>query len=462
MDQPPKEAAVVVIGAGIQGNSMAYHMAKLGWRDIVLLDKGPLPNPGGSTGHASNFLFPVDHSKEMTKFTQDSIRQYKELGVFTESGGVEVARTPERVEELKRRLASAKAWGEPAELLTPAEVEDLVPFINRDIVLGGFYTPGIGVVDSLRAGTLMRDEGQRLRALTVLAGTEVIGIDASNGRIRGVRTSKGDIQTEVIIVACGVWSPRIARMAGASIPLTPAVHQMIDVGPVPILAQTVGEIGYPIIRDVDTNMYERQHGSEFEIGSYAHRPILVDPDDIPSIDESALSPTELPFTKEDFDLQMEQALELFPEILGDEQVGIKYAVNGLLSLTPDGMPILGESPQVRGLWSVAAVWVKEAPAIGRTIAEWMTVGTPEIDPHASDIARFYDHARTKTHIHARAAEGYNKTYGIVHPFEQWVSNREVRLSPFYAQEKQLGATFFETAGWERPNWFESNAGLLDR
>src|SRR5207247_3833272 len=179
-------------------------------------------------------------------------------------------------------------------------------------------------------GTLMRDEGQRLRALTVLAGTEVIGIDASNGRIRGVRTSKGDIQTEVIIVACGVWSPRIARMAGASIPLTPAVHQMIDVGPVPILAQTVGEIGYPIIRDVDTNMYERQHGSEFEIGSYAHRPILVDPDDIPSNEAAAMSPTELPFTKEDFDPQMEQALELFPEILEDERVGIKYAVNGLL------------------------------------------------------------------------------------------------------------------------------------
>src|SRR5947209_7179168 len=253
MDELPQQASVVVIGAGIMGNCMAHHLARAGWRDIVLLDQGPLPNPGGSTGHASNFLFPVDHSKEMTKFTQDSIRQYKELGVFTESGGVEVARTPERVQELKRRLASAKAWGEPAELLTPAEVEDLVPFINRNIVLGGFSTPGIGVVDSLRAGTLMRDEGQRLGALTVLANTEVTGIDAPNGRVRTVRTSKGDIQTDVIVVACGVWSPRIARMAGASIPLTPAVHQMIDVGPVPVLAQTVGEIAYPIIRDADHN-----------------------------------------------------------------------------------------------------------------------------------------------------------------------------------------------------------------
>ena len=124
-------------------------------------------------------------------------------------------------------------------------------------------------------------------------------------------------------------------------------------------------------------MYERQHGSDLEIGSYAHRPIFVDPDEIPSNEEAALSPTELPFTQEDFDLQMEQALELFPEILGDESVGIQYAINGLLSLTPDGMPLLGESPEVHGLWSAAAVWVKEAPGIGRTIAEWMTHGIPD-------------------------------------------------------------------------------------
>src|ERR671936_1426923 len=183
----PSHARAVVIGAGIVGNSVVYHLARLGWKDMILLDKGPLPNPGGSPGHASNFIFLVDHSKEMTKFTLDSVRQYKELGVFTQSGGIEVARTPERVEELKRRMASATSWGEPAELLTPDEVKDLVPFINRDIVLAGFSTPGIGVVDSLQAGTLMREEGQRLGALTVLAGAEVTGVDVEDGRVRAVR-----------------------------------------------------------------------------------------------------------------------------------------------------------------------------------------------------------------------------------------------------------------------------------
>ncbi|HZQ09373.1 MAG TPA: FAD-dependent oxidoreductase, partial [Anaerolineae bacterium] len=457
----PTHANVVIIGAGIVGNSMAYHLARLGWKDIVQLDKGPMPNPGGSTGHASNFIFLVDHSKEMTKFTLDSVRQYKELGVFTQSGGIEVARLPERMEELKRRVASGKSWGiEGMELISPYEVKERVPFINEKIILGGFYTEGIGTVDSLRAGTLMREYGQSSGALTVLPNTEVTGLDVQDGHIRGVRTDKGDIHADTVVIACGVWSPRIARMAGANIPLTPAVHQMISVGPVPQFAHTSGEIEFPIVRDVDTNMYERQHGGDLEVGSYAHRPILWEPDDIPSIEQAALSPTELPFTKEDFDVQLEQALELMPDILGNEQVGIRYAINGLLSLTPDGFPLLGETPEVKGLWSAAAIWVKEGPGIARAIAEWMTDGNPEIDPSGSDIARFYPHQKTKTHVKARSGEGFNKTYGIVHPREQWATNRNVRVSPFYEREKALGAVFFETAGWERPNWYESNQKLL--
>ncbi|MBI2782257.1 MAG: FAD-dependent oxidoreductase [Chloroflexi bacterium] len=457
----PDKAKVVVIGAGIVGNSMAWHLARLGWRDIVLLEKGTLPSPGGSTGHASNFIFLTDHSKEMTAFTLDSVRQYKELGVFTQTEGIEVARTPERMQELTRRVTSSKSWGiGPAEIISPERVKELVPFIHEEIILGGFYTPGVGVVDSLQAGTLMRQKAQELGALTIGAGVEVTGIDVEQGRVKRVRTDHGDIETDTVVIACGIWSPRIAKMAGASIPLTPAVHQMIDIGPIPFFEHTNAEIAYPIVRDVDTNMYERQHGTGFEIGSYAHRAILMDPDDIPSIAEAALSPTMLPFTQEDFDPQLEDALELFPDFVGDEKAGIKLAINGLLSLTPDGNPILGETPEVKGLWSAAAIWIKEAPGIAKTIAEWMTTGEPEIDPHGSDIARFYDHHKTAKHISARTIEGYNKTYGIVHPMEQWASNRGVRLSPFYERERALGAEFFEAAGWERPYWYGSNEKLL--
>jgi glycine cleavage system aminomethyltransferase T/glycine/D-amino acid oxidase-like deaminating enzyme len=462
MSTLPGSARAVVIGAGIVGNSMAHHLWRQGWSDLVLLDKGPFPNPGGSTGHASNFIFPVDHSKEMTALTLESVRQYKELGVFTESGGIEVARTPERMQELHRRMSSAAAWGvEPVSMLTPAEIKELVPFIDESVIIGGFYSPGVGVVDSLRAGTIMRERAQEAGALTVSPLTEVLGIDVEHGRVRRVRTSRGDIEAETVVIACGVWSPRIARMAGATIPLTPAVHQMIDVGPVPHFANSKSHIEYPIVRDMDTNMYERQDGSGLEIGSYAHRAILHDPDEIPSIEEASLSPTELPFTQADFDPQMEDALELMPEIVGDESVGVKYAINGLLSLTPDGMPLLGETPEVKGLWSCAAVWVKEGPGIGAAVAEWMTHGESEIDLHSSDIARLWDHQKTRAHVRARASEGFNKTYGIVHPGEQWGSNRDVRLPPFHARQRELGAAFFEAAGWERPQWYESNAPLLE-
>jgi glycine cleavage system aminomethyltransferase T/glycine/D-amino acid oxidase-like deaminating enzyme len=462
MSTVPSSARAVVIGSGIVGNSLAYHLAEQGWRDIVLLDKGPLPNPGGSTGHASNFIFPVDHSKEMTALTLDSVRQYKEMGVFTESGGIEVARTEERMQELRRRMSSAQSWGiEPVSIVTPAEIKEMVPFIDESVIVGGFYSPGVGVVDSLRAGTIMRERAQEMGALTVQANTEVLDIVVEGGRVRAVKTTRGDLGADIVVIACGVWSPRLARMAGATIPLTPAVHQMIDVGPVPRFADSKTHIDYPIVRDMDTNMYERQDGQGLEIGSYAHRPILHDPEEIPSVEEAALSPTEFPFTQADFDQQMEHALELMPEIVGDESVGVKYAINGLLSLTPDGMPILGETPEVKGLWSCAAVWVKEGPGIGKAVAEWMAHGESEIDLHSSDIARFYDHQKTRAHVRARAGEGFNKTYGIVHPGEQWGSNRNVRLAPMHAQQKELGAVFFEAAGWERPQWYESNAPLLE-
>ena len=463
MNDIPTRAGAVIIGAGIVGNSLAYHLARLGWRDLVLVDKGPMPNPGGSTGHASNFIFPIEYSKMMMELTADSTAQYKALGVHTESGGIEVARTQARMRELRRRCSAAKAWGIPAELLSPAGVAKLVPYLDESVIGGGAYFPTVGVVDSLRAGTLMREHAQQLGALRVLAGAEVLGIETSPaGHLSAVRTSAGDIETEVCAICCGVWSPRIARMAGARIPLTPIVHQMISVGPITLFADTTGEIAYPIVRDVDTNMYERQHGGDMEVGSYAHRPIIVNPDDIPSIEEAVLSPTEMPFTQDDFDPQLAEALELMPDLLGDERAGIRYAINGLISMTPDGHPALGETPEVPGLWSVAASWIKEGPGIGRAVAEWMSGAVPEIDIHEADISRFYGHQRTTALVTERAREGFNKMYGIVHPAEQWESQRGLRLSPVYQREAELGAVFIETAGWERPNWYASNENLLER
>jgi glycine cleavage system aminomethyltransferase T/glycine/D-amino acid oxidase-like deaminating enzyme len=443
----PGSARCVVIGAGIVGNSLVHHLAKLGWTDIVQLDQGPLPNPGGSTGHASNFIFLTDHSREITDLTLDSVEQYKELGVFTQCGGFEVARTEERMEELRRRMSSAKAWGIEAEMVTPDFVLEKVPFLDKDQIIGAFWQPGVGVVDSLRAGTIMRERALESGALTTVPNVEVTGLDVEDGRIRRVHTDKGTIEAEYVVIACGVWSPKIGDMAGVSIPLTPAVHQMISVGPCPQLAGESGEITFPIVRDMDTFCYERQHGADMEVGSYAHRAILMEPEDIPTIDQSKLSPTELPFTEDDFDTQLEQAYELMPELLGADGAEIRYAINGLLSLTCDGAPILGES-HVKGLWTASAVW--------------RTQGWSEIDLATSDIARFHAHQKRREHTRLRTTESFIKTYGIIHPNEQYESDRNQRQAPMYDSQQKLGATFFETAGWERPHWYESNADLVEQ
>ena len=267
MADVPGSARCVVIGAGIVGNSLVHHLARLGWRDIVQLDQGPLPNPGGSTGHASNFIFLTDHSREITDLTLDSVEQYQELGVFTQCGGFEVARTEERMEELRRRMSSAKAWGIEAELVSPAFVagEGAVPRPGPDhrrLLAAGRRRRRLAARRHPHARARARGGG----ADTVVPNVEVTDLDVEDGRIRRVHTDKGVIEAEYVVIACGVWSPKIGDMAGVSIPLTPAVHQMISVGPCPQLSEREGEISFPIVRDMDTFCYERQHGADMEVG----------------------------------------------------------------------------------------------------------------------------------------------------------------------------------------------------
>jgi glycine cleavage system aminomethyltransferase T/glycine/D-amino acid oxidase-like deaminating enzyme len=456
----PSSAETVVVGAGIVGNSLAYHLADQGREDIVLIDKGPLPDPGGSTGHASNFLMPVEHSKELCHLTQRSIEQYDEMDTFTNSGGIEVARTDERMEEFRRRIQSANAWGEPGELLTVEEVAELVPYVNTDVIRGGFYSPGAGTCDPLRAGATMRERATERGALAVFPNTEILDLVVERGEIRAVETEKGTIEADEVVIAAGIWSPAIGEMAGVDIPLTPAVHQMISVGPIDRFEEKEGEINFPVVRDMDTQMYERQSGNDMEVGSYEHRPILWDVEDIPSIDEAPLSPTQPPLSEDAFQPSMEHALELMPEVLDDPGAGVRHSIDGLLSVTPDGFPLLGPIQDVEGLWSCCAVWIKEAPAIGEALAQQMVHGYSDIDIHASNVNRFYEYGTSRTYVENRAHEGYQKIYGIVHPAEQWQSSRPLRKSPFYSQQADLGARFFEAAGWERPRWYRSNDDLV--
>ncbi|AUX08112.1 glycine cleavage system protein T [Halalkaliarchaeum desulfuricum] len=456
----PSKAGTVIIGAGIVGTSLAYHLADQGREDIVLIDKGPFPDPGGSTGHASNFIMPIEHNKEMALLTQEAMEQYKEEDLYTESGGIEVARTEERMEEFRRQIASSKSWGQEAEIISTEEVKEMVPYINEDIIEGGFWEPRAGVCDPLRFGEIKRKEAEEWGVLQSFANTEVTDLHVENGAISAVETDRGTVKADEVVIAAGLWSPKLAEMAGTEIPLTPAVHQMISVGPIDVLEETGEEIGYPIVRDVDTQMYERPSGNDMEVGSYEHRPILWDVEDVPSNEEAPLSPTQPPLTQDAFDPSMEHALEIMPEILEDAE--IRHAIDGLLSVTPDGMPLVGPMDDVDGLWSCSAIWIKEAPAFAKYTAQWMTQGYPEVDLHQSDVNRFEGYGTSKKFVKERAHEGFQKIYDIVHPREQWQSSRPLRQSAFYDRQEDLGAEFFESAGWERPQWFESNEDLLEK
>ena len=224
------------------------------------------------------------------------------------------------------------------------------------------------------------------------------------------------------------------------------------------LAGAKGHIEWPLLRDQDRSMYVRQEHDTWEVGSYMHPSMITDAWDIPSPDEAQYSPAMMPFTEEHFMPAMESIIQVMPSL---SNAGLQFGFNGLLSVTPDSASIIGESRHVRGFWAAEAIWVKDAPGAAKMLTELMLDGASEVDSHAVDYSRFHDHQLKKHHVNARTSENFQKIYGIVHPQEQWSQGRDNRRSPFYPRQQQLEAMFFETAGWERPQWYESNAPLLD-
>jgi glycine cleavage system aminomethyltransferase T/glycine/D-amino acid oxidase-like deaminating enzyme len=459
----PDRARAVIIGAGIMGSALAHHLALQGWRDLVVIDQGPFPNTGGSTGHSSAMNWLPEQTRLLTGAAADTVRQFKELGVHRTVGGLDLARTPERMADFRRRMGFIRTWGDyEAELLSPAQVKDLVPYLDESVILGALFLPQTGVVDAIRGAALMREAAIAAGAVEAIPQTEVTGLDVEAGRIAGVQTARGRIRTDTVVICCGVWSSRIARMAGASIPFQPGVSQLVSVGPIAAFADLPGEISFPVIRDSDPKIYARRVGGDMELGSAGHRPILVDPDDIPSLEEATLTPTELPFTPDDFDPALEAALELFPSLFEDPRAGIRYSINGLVSLCADGLPIIGRQPEVEGLWSANRIDIKMAPAVARILATWLVKGIPEAAMSPYDLARFLPHERTTTHVRARAAEWWSRNYEMVHPAREFLANRELRLSPFHDRLHALGGAFGDQAGWEVAKWYAANEPLVAR
>ena len=457
----PRHARAVVVGAGIAGCSVAYHLTTLGWRDIVVVDQGPLFETGGSTSHAPGLVFQVNPSKTMTSFARTTVDLWSQLeldGVPCAKtvGSLEVAWTPERLADLKRKVGYGLSWGVEAHLLSAAEARSLFPLLSER-VLGAIYVPSDIQTNATKPAEAMAREAERNGA-AFHGNVKVTGFGIADGRIVAVHTTQGDIKTDLVVSAVGIWAPRLGAEAGVPIPLSPLQHIYAVTTPLPDLAGSTEDISLPIVRHQDKSMYFRQVGEAIGIGSYRHEPLVVEADDILDHGEAPIAPAEMPFTPDHFERGMAAAREVLPSLEG---AGLTRKFNGLFSFTTDGFPVLGESPQVRGFWSAQAVWITHAGGIGKAVAEWIVNGEPTIDLRECDIRRFHPHALGRLYVRARAAQQYREVYDIIHPRQQATNPRNIRLTPFYARQRVLGAVFFENAGWERPQWFDANHELLD-
>ncbi|MEU0743488.1 FAD-dependent oxidoreductase [Streptomyces sp. NPDC006134] len=462
----PHSPRVVVIGAGIVGCSLADELTARGWNDVTVLEQGPLPAPGGSTSHAPGLVFQTSPSRTLTAFARYTVEKFAALeadGVrcFAPVGGLELATTPERLADLRRKAGWAASWGVRGEVVSAARCKELWPLIDESVVLGGFHTPDDGLARALLACRAQRDRAVA-RGARFLDRHTVTGIEREGGRVTGVVTDQGAFPADHVVSAAGFWGPVIGRMAGVDVPLQPLAHQYAKTAPLPELRGATAEASKPILRFQDRDLYFREHGDRIGIGSYAHRPLPVDPFAVPPYDEARARrmdmPSSYPFTAEDWAPSWEDCRRLLPALRGS---AVEEGFNGVFSFTPDGMPVLGESSALRGFWLAEAVWVTHSAGVARAVAEWMVDGRPSLDVHECDLTRFEDAQRSPAYVRERGARQFVEIYDVLHPLQPPEHPRPLRVSPFHARQQQLGAYFLEGGGWERPHWYEANAPLVD-
>lgn len=459
----PSSAHLVIIGGGIVGCSAAYHLAQLGWRDVVVLDKGALPYNDGSTSHAPGGMHVTNYSRMMTQFAVESVEIYSRLPDFEPGrpmvrrvGGIEVAYTQARMEDLKRKQGVATSYGVEAHLLTPEETLAYIPILDPSVIHGSFYAPlDTNVIGWHVAGSLA-NEATRIGGVQFFQHVPVVDLEVRRGHLTALVTGQGRIACDHALLCTNIWAPALSEKAGLVIPLLAAQHQYTISAPLPELAefaQAVGgrEIAHPILRHQDFSLYFRQHWDAYGVGNYRHEPLMVHPRDVGKTAQRA-------FTPEHYTVAWRAAQELIPALRNKE---LTHAFNGMFAFTVDGFPVMGESA-VRGLWTAVGVWITHAGGVGKAIAEWMTYGEPAIDVHEADIHRFLPHQKTRRYIALRCAQNYREVYDIVHPLQPIGEPRNVRRSPFHSRLIEQGAVFFQTAGYEVAQWYEANAHLLAR
>ena len=464
----PGRARVVVIGGGVGGTSIAYHLARLGERDVVLLDRDELTS--GSTFHSAGLVGQLRGSVSLTRMMMYSVELYRRLKDesefdpgWTECGGIRLACTPEREQEIHRQVAWAQTFGLPLELLSAAEAQERFPLMSTDGVRVASFLPTDGYLDPSQLTYALAD-GARRAGAQIFTHTRVLGIDVAQARaggarrVTGVRTQWGDIEAEVVVNAGGMFAAEIGRLAGVRVPIVPMAHEYLVTQPFPAMQELrAGDRHVPTLRDPDLLIYYREEGGGLVMGGYERASAPW------SLDESLVDRIPPDFNgrllEEDWDRFAEITENSRRRVPAMDDITVTKLINGPEAFTPDNEFCLGETA-VGGLFVAAgfcAHGLAGAGGIGKVMAEWIQAGEPQMDLWHMDVRRFGAQYRSPSYTLARTKEVYETYYDIQYPGHERQAGRPLRVSSAYAWHRAHDAAFGEKSGWERVNWYESNA-----
>lgn len=451
------QARIVVIGAGVGGASIAYHLAEAGCTDVLVLDRAEPTS--GSTFHSAGLVGQLRGSLPLTRMMMHSVDVYRRLEAdaaetgrspgWREVGSLRLASTPERLDELRRQHGWAKTFGLPMELVSPTEARDLFPLMDPTGVLGAAWLPTDGYLDPSGLTYALLGAAKAM-GVTVETGARVTDLVVEQGRIRRVVTDHGDVVAETVVAACGMYTPQVAALAGVNVPIVPMAHQYL------ITRDIDGVANLPQLRDPDNLVYFRPEGGGLLLGGYERDPAPWSVDGVPDDFNNRLLP-------EDWDRFAPLMTLACQRVPAAEEADIVQLVNGPEGFTPDNEFVLGESA-VAGFFVAAgfcAHGIAGAGGVGRVMAEWILDGEPGFDTWKMDIRRFGPQYRSRDHAVARTVEVYASYYDIHYPNEERRAGRPLRRSPAYTALTELGCAFGEKSGWERPNWFVPNEAAGD-
>ena len=447
--QLPTQAKIVIVGGGIAGCSVAYHLAKLGQTDVVLLEQGKLTS--GTTWHAAGLVGQMRPNRNMTSMSKYGIELYSSLEAETglatgwkQCGSVNVARTPERMKVLRKQIALARSFGVEVHEITPQEVGERAPLLRTDDLVGGIWIPGDGKANPADL-CMSLAKGARQRGVKIFEDIEVTGVDLDEGRVKGVKTKQGDIQCDILVNCAGQWARQFGQLAGVNVPLYSAEHYYIVTDKIEGIHPM-----WPVVRDPDGYIYYKEEVGGLVMGGFepVAKPWNVHP--IPSSFQFQL----LDEDWDQFEILMVNAIQRTPCL---ETAKVKMLLNGPESFTPDGNFILGEAPEVRNYFVCAgfnSAGIANSGGAGRLMAEWIVGGEPSVDLWDVDVRRFGAFTGNRKALSERTAETLGLHYAMRWPRQELQTVRPLRCSPLYDILAAKGAEFGSKNGWERVNYFK--------